>query len=95
TLPASGFEIRYLTNTTTRPRQAIVDRLTGMGFDLRAEHVFAPGIAAGRLLRTRKLTRIHLAAAPELADDFSDVELVEGDPEAIVLGDLYRAFDWD
>ena len=94
-LAASGFEIRYLTNTTTRPRQAILDRLTGMGFNLRAEHVFTPGIAAGRLLRTRKLTRIHLAAVPELAEDFSDVELVEDDPEAIVLGDLYRSFDWD
>lgn len=37
-LAASGFEVRYLTNTTTRPRRAIVDRLTGMGFDLKAEH---------------------------------------------------------
>jgi HAD superfamily hydrolase (TIGR01458 family) len=94
-LGALGFEIRYLTNTTTRSRQAIVDRLTGMGFTLRAEHVFTPSIAAGRLLRTRNLTRIHLAAAPELAEDFSDVELVEDDPEAIILGDLYKVFDWD
>ncbi|MGI9498973.1 MAG: TIGR01458 family HAD-type hydrolase [Geminicoccaceae bacterium] len=94
-LAASGLEIRYLTNTTTRPRQAIVDRLTGMGFDLAAEHVFTPCIAAGRLLRRKNLTRIHLAAAPELAEDFSDVEFVDDDPEAIVVGDLYRAFDWD
>ena len=93
-LAASGLEIRYLTNTTTRPRQAIVDRLTDMGFDLPAEHVFTPVIAAGRLLRRKNLTRIHLAAAPELVEDFSDVELVDDDPEAIVLGDLYRAFDW-
>ncbi|MGI9509883.1 MAG: TIGR01458 family HAD-type hydrolase [Geminicoccaceae bacterium] len=94
-LAASGFEIRYLTNTTTRPRRAIVDRLIGMGFDLTAEHVFTPGIAASQLLRRKKLTRIHLAAASELTEDLSDVEFVDDDPEAIVLGDLYRAFDCD
>ena len=71
-LSASGFEIRYLTNTTTRPRRVIVDRLIGMGFGLRAGHVFTPGAAAGRLLRRKKLTRIYLAAASDLADDFPD-----------------------
>lgn len=95
TLAASGLRIRYLTNTTTRPRRAIVDRLASMGFDLPAEHVFTPCIAAGKLLRKRHLKRVHLAAAPELAEDFSDVEFVDDGPEAIVLGDLYRGFDWD
>ncbi|MGI9419248.1 MAG: TIGR01458 family HAD-type hydrolase [Geminicoccaceae bacterium] len=94
-LVASGFKVRYLTNTTTRPRQAIVDRLIGMGFDLKAEHVFTPGIAAGQLLRRKNLTRIHLAAAPELAEDLPDVEVVDDEPQAIILGDLFRAFDWD
>ncbi len=94
-LAASGFEIRYLTNTTTRPRRAIVDRLFGMGFDLTAEHVFTPGVAAGLLLRRKKLTRIHLAATPELAEDLRDVEIVDDEPQAIVLGDLFQAFDWD
>ena len=91
----SGIEIRYLTNTTTSPRRAIVDRLISMGFDLSAEHVFTPGIAACKLLRKRNLKRVHLAAAPELAEDFSDFERVDDRPEAIILGDLYRAFDWD
>ena len=89
-LVASGLAIRYLTNTTTRPRQAIADRLVGMGFDLTAEHIFSPGIAAGRLLR-----RIHLAAAPELAEDLPDVELVDDHADAIVLGDLDRGFTWN
>ena len=94
-LAASGLAIRYLTNTTTRPRQAIADRLIGMGFDLTAEHIFTPGIAAGRLLRERQLRRIHLAAAPELAEDLPDVELVDDHADAIVLGDLDRGFTWD
>ena len=66
-----------------------------MGFDLTAEHIFTPGVAAGQLLRRKKLTRIHLAAAPELAEDLPDVEIVDDEPQAIVLGDLFHAFDWD
>ena len=94
-LVASGIEIRYLTNTTTHPRRAIADRLTNMGFDLQAEHVFTPGVAAGRLLQRKNLNPVHLAAAPELAEDFSDVEFVDDSPQAIILGDLHRGFDWD
>ena len=94
-LAASGLAIHYLTNTTTRPRQAIADWLVGMGFDLTAEHIFTPGIAAGRLLRERQLRRIHLAAAPELVEDLPDVELVDDHADAIVLGDLDRGFTCD
>lgn len=79
-LAKSSVEIRYLTNTTTRPRRTIVDRLISMGFDLSAEHVFTPGVAADRLLRKRNLKCVHLAAAPELAEDFSDIELVDDHP---------------
>jgi HAD superfamily hydrolase (TIGR01458 family) len=95
TLAASNVRIRYLTNTTTRPRRAIVDRLIRMGFDLRPEHVFTPGIAAAQLLQRRKLNRIHLAAAQELAEDFPNVEFVDEDPEAIILGDLHLGFSWE
>lgn len=94
-LMVSGLKIRYLTNTTTHPRRAIVERLGKMGFDVAAEHIFTPGIAAAQLLRQRKVVRLHLAAASELAEDFKDFELVDRDPEAIVLGDLYKGFDWD
>ena len=92
---ASGVQIRYLTNTTTRPRQAIVDRLIGMGFRLSGDHVFTPCVAAAGLLRERRWQRIHLAAAPELAEDLAEVELVDDRPDAIVLGDLHREFDWE
>lgn len=94
-LTASGLKMRYLTNTTTQPCRAIVEKLGKMGFDVAVEHVFTPGIAAALLLRQRNVARIHLAAAPELAEDFAGFELVDQDPEAIVLGDLYKGFSWD
>jgi phospholysine phosphohistidine inorganic pyrophosphate phosphatase len=97
--------VRFLTNTTTRPRRQIAERLQSMGFEVAAEEVFSPPIAAARLLRKIGAKRIHLAAAPALAEDLADFELDLGadhagggppaPPDAVVLGDLYREFTWD
>lgn len=95
-LQQRGLAIRYLTNTTTRPRRAIAERLRGMGFQVATEEVFSPPAAAARLLSDLGARRIHLAAAPELAEDFVGFE-IRGpgeDVDAVVLGDLYRDFTW-
>jgi len=96
-LQRRNLAIRYLTNTTTRPRRAIAERLQALGFAVAAEEVFAPPAAAARLLRDLGATRIRLAAAPELAEDFAGFQIAgEGAPvDAVVLGDLYKDFTWD
>ncbi len=95
-LQNSGLTIRYLTNTTTRPRRAIAERLQAMGFAIGTEEVFSPPAAAARLLAELEAKRIHLAAAPELAEDLAGFEIVEeGAVDAVVMGDLYQDFTWD
>lgn len=94
-LQADGLALRGLTNTTTRPRRAIAERLAELAIPLAAEAIFTPCMAAVLALRQRGLRRVHLAAAPSLAEDFADFELVERAPEALVLGDLYTDFTWD
>ena len=94
-LSAAGLKIRYLTNTTTLPRRAIVERLATMGFRADPEHVFTPPAAACRLLLHEQLRRVHLAAPLALQEDFGAFELVDHDPEAVVIGDLYTGFTWD
>jgi HAD superfamily hydrolase (TIGR01458 family) len=90
-----GLLIRHLTNTTTRPRRAIIERLKAMGLKVPAEHLFSPAAAACRLLEAADVTRIHLAAVASLAEDFAGFELVEDAPQAVVLGDLYKGFTWE
>lgn len=101
-LQESGLAIRYLTNTTTRPRRLIAERLQALGFAVELGEVFSPPAAAARLLAALGARRIHLAAVPELAEDFPAVEIVgQGEPpdaavpDAVVLGDLYKGFTWD
>ncbi|MGI9504882.1 MAG: TIGR01458 family HAD-type hydrolase [Geminicoccaceae bacterium] len=90
-----GLALRCLTNTTTQPREAIAARLKDMGFGLDAKHVVSPTVAAAHLLRHENIRRVHLAAAQELAADLRDFQLVDDDPEAVILGDLHQDFTWD
>lgn len=94
-LRATGIKLRYLTNTTTQPRASIVARLQGLGFALSADQVFTPPAAAVKLLAAQGISRIHLATAESLAEDFADFQLVEDHAEAVVMGDLYKGFGWD
>jgi len=94
-LQGRGLALRGLTNTTTRPRREIADRLARLGIPLGAEALFTPPVAAARALEAEGLRRLHLAAAPALALDFAGFELVDERPEAVVLGDLYLDFTWE
>ena len=81
-LGADGVVLRYLTNTTTKPRGEVVGRMRAMGFALDLDEVFSPAMAAVAVLRREGLTRVHLAAPAGLAEDFagfdrSAVRLVE------------------
>ena len=101
-LEREGIPHRYLTNTTSRPRQEIVDRLTGMGVAARAEQVLTPAVAAAGWLRRHEVRRPALfvpdATARELAAPDPLPDSVAGGAEdgadAVVVGDLGRAWDF-
>ncbi len=93
-LRAAGLALCFLTNTTTRPRSHILGRMRDMGFEVDLAEVFSPAIAAGRALGHARVSRVHLAAPDSLAEDFAGFTLVDEDPEAVVMGDLYTGFSW-
>ncbi len=89
-----GLAIRFLTNTTTRPRGDIRAAMRAMGFEAALDDIFSPAMAAGNFLKDAGVTRIHLAAPHGLAEDFEGFTLVGEDPEAVVMGDLHGDFSW-
>lgn len=94
-LRSADVGVRFLTNTTTRARVGIAESLRAAGLGAEDTEVISPALAAGGMLRQRGIARVHLAADPSLAQDLGEVELVGEAPEAVVLGDLHRGFDWD
>ncbi|MDH3472214.1 MAG: TIGR01458 family HAD-type hydrolase [Rhodospirillales bacterium] len=95
-LDARGLGLRYVTNTTTTSRAGVAGRLAGVGLDVDPAALFTPLAAARGLLARWGARRIHLAAPPETVADFAGLELADTGPvDAVVMGDLYKAYDWD
>ncbi len=94
TLTARGLPVRYLTNTTTRPRREIAAALADARFEASQAQVLSPASAAARLLHRQGLKRVHLATLPGLAEEFEGFDLVDDKANAVVVGDLHTGFSW-
>ena len=88
----AGKKIRFLTNTTRKPRAKLVAQLTDMGFDLDADEVFTAPLAARRLIEQNRW-RPHLLIHPDLLPDFEGLDTDH--PNAVVVGDAGDAFTYD
>jgi len=89
---------RYLTNTTSRPRQAIVDKLTGMGIPATTDQVLTPAVAAVAWLRHHGIERPALFVPDATAAEFAGLDPVPADADdgagAVVVGDLGDGWDF-
>ena len=80
----------FLTNTTSRPRAAIVDKLAGMAIDAAAEDILTPPVAAARWLSAHATGPAALFVAPATVEEFAEIELAKADDTAVasvVVGD--------
>lgn len=93
-LAERGLPFILLTNTTTSPRREIAARLSDAGLQADENRIISPASAAARLLHTRGLNRIYLAAAPSLVEEFEEFQVADTDVDAVVIGDLHTGFTW-
>lgn len=98
-LRAAGLHVRFVTNTTRRPRAEIVASMAALGFGVRPAECITPPVAAAAWLREQGARRVSLlVAAPTLVDfDGFDVTLPGPGvhPEFVVVGDLGREFSYE
>lgn len=94
-LDAVPLPYRFITNTTTRPASALVEKLAGFGIQTTAEHILSAPVAAAHYLASLGKPRCRLVLDPSLREDFSMVTLDEEHPEYIVLGDIGTAWNYE
>jgi HAD superfamily hydrolase (TIGR01458 family) len=95
-LRASGLRLRFVTNTTSRPRAAIVERLARLGFAAEPAEVLTPAALAVEHCRRRGHRRVALLVREAVKADLAGLEEVaEGPADAVVVGDLGRGFTPD
>jgi HAD superfamily hydrolase (TIGR01458 family) len=79
---------RIVTNTTSKPRSAILARMKVLGFQLRAEQVITAPIIGRDFLLREGITRCFPLLKPSLLEDLTSIEFVQSAPEAVLVGDI-------
>ena len=87
--------LRLVTNTTSRPRRMIVERLERLGFGVAAGDVVTPAALAVRHCLQRQTRRVALVMNEAVKEDFAELEEVSAGAEAVIVGDLGPAFGYD
>lgn len=79
-----GLTLRFVTNTATKSRETILNKLSDMGFAVQPDELFTAPDAALSYLRTHKLSPYALVH-PSIKPDF-DAQ-TKGEPNCVVVGD--------
>ena len=99
-LRRAGVPFRFVTNTTSRSRAALVERLRGYGFAAAPEDVLTPAIAAARIAHDHGATVVAPFLPASALADLEGFDLRGGTsgrpagprPQAVLVGDL--AEEW-
>jgi len=96
-LREGGTPFRLVTNTTSRSRRGVVERLRDIGLDVCEEDVLTPAALAVAHCRAAGHERVALLVADALREDLAGLhEPADGEPvDAVIVGDLGEGFTYD
>lgn len=89
----------FLTNTTSRPRRSLVEKLAGLGIATDEDHILTPPVAAVQWCRRHlNAGRVALFVPESTRAEFAGLPQTESEEEAVaavIVGDLGRAWSFD
>ena len=91
-LQASGIAVRYVTNTTRKPRRWVCEHLHSLGFEVEEREVFTPARAAAGLIGDRSGFPL---VDESLLEDLGGVFFTGDHPDYVLVGDLGEGFTYD
>ena len=82
-LRAAGHRLRFVTNSTTRPRAQLADELRGLGIELEDDELQTTPRAAARALTGKRVLALTMSA---IVAELEGIELVGEGADAVLLG---------
>jgi phospholysine phosphohistidine inorganic pyrophosphate phosphatase len=93
-LREAGVPIRLVTNTTMRPRRAILERLDRLGIEADPSELLTPATLARRRCQEAGYDSVSLVVLDDLREDLEGLD-ESGDPvDAVIVGDLGDRWDY-
>jgi HAD superfamily hydrolase (TIGR01458 family) len=90
-LKESGLVLRYVTNTTRKPRRAVVESMKGLGFEVGEDEVLTPAAAAAGVMGESSCLPL---VDESLLEDLPAVTLTGNRPDYVLVGDLGEGFTY-
>jgi HAD superfamily hydrolase (TIGR01458 family) len=89
-----GVQVGFVTNTTSRSRRLLTERLASCGIAARPEEIATALIAGAAHLAERGLRRIHVLVPEAAFEDLAGFDRDHPEPQAVVVGDLDDRWDF-
>jgi phospholysine phosphohistidine inorganic pyrophosphate phosphatase len=88
----------FVTNTTSRGRDALVEKMFRFGIRAERLRILTPCVAAAEWLKTHNIRNVALFVNPEALDEFEGIATIpagkETGADCVVIGDLGDAWDF-
>jgi HAD superfamily hydrolase (TIGR01458 family) len=94
-LRRQGYPFRFLTNTTMKSASTLIKKLTGFGIEASPAEMFSTSVVAARWLAREGISKVQLLVAEDTQKDFFDFQITAVRPQAVVMGDMGRQFNFD
>jgi HAD superfamily hydrolase (TIGR01458 family) len=94
-LRGRGLALRFVTNTTSRPRRQILERLHRLGFEVAEEELSTPAALAVAHCVQHDRLRALLLVRDDVKEDFAELDEVDEGVQAVVVGDLGERFGYE
>ncbi|MGD8784515.1 MAG: TIGR01458 family HAD-type hydrolase [Thioalkalispiraceae bacterium] len=88
----------FITNTTSKPPQAIVEKLSGFGIETEVSRIMSPPVATVDWLKQQGIQRVSLYIAEQtrsVFDEFQIVSSTEEPTEAVIVGDMGAGWSFE
>jgi HAD superfamily hydrolase (TIGR01458 family) len=92
---ARGIPYRFVTNTTTKSREDLSQKLRSLGLPVEPNDILSAPYAARVYLRQRRPRSCYFVVSEAVMDEFREFPTSETDPEVVVIGDIGGAWDYD
>jgi HAD superfamily hydrolase (TIGR01458 family) len=89
-----GLALRFVTNTTSRPRRLILDRLRRLGFEVAPEELSTPAALAVAHCIEHDRRRAMLLVRDDVMEDFAELDAADEGVQTVVVGDLGEEFGY-